>query len=798
MLGKKIHAFLAAQNSLTNVARPPLEQVAGLWVSYPKTMTTLPSDAEEAHSSFHHFGRGNYGHIQAADPHTRIMDVMFLYNRIEGASKSTKKSGAQFELVKLPYDHPVLEFYTTEAPAAPQMGYLVSYVTGAEHQWLPPDAFGGRPERIEDAVGYKVGVRDPEADPTGAEGAINPGRVVAFDKLRDTVCVLFDASDPTGPPDHEDMPWQLADIQWLMPPAASRPKTIEEAIGYNVEVNRAAGTELTHRAARGTVINVKAVDNTVRVVYAPPPGQTYASEAEYIPFDSSRICWLNKVPLSHLPSSPRTGSALSKRIEVSRPVDIMNTVGHLVEVRAVGEDAEPDDMYPGMVVAADSAAGTVRVLYDGADRTKGLPAEEDEEDFEDLPWISSDILWVVEDPAQALRPPSAVRRPRALEDAVGRHVDVVCREDDAQEGDYYSGVVVAVDNDKQTMRVVFDGNDNNENDYEDLPWHSADVYWLSNESVQGRRGSKRERPGLVAETDVQEDAVVPETGDEARSVGNSTIASHLTVRPRSLAEATEWKVKVGAELLKGQVQEAEASSGCLWVVFDAVPDAPGPVQVKIPWKSPNLEWLPAASTSEESAAVAAQAPLAGATPPGSTSAAPRRPASLSAAVGWAVEVRAEDAEDEVFVGQVVAADAGSGLVKVLFAGEDGSLQEDDADYFPLDSPLLTWTSGPDGATAAALSEELTQAESAPAQQPAAGPLAAGPPQSPAAAVGRSVNVVLDFVPGTVTSTSQALQTVNLQLQLEAETAAEDSTTTATLLLLGVPFASSMIEWDCKL
>jgi hypothetical protein len=789
MLGKKIHAFLAAQNQLTNVARPSLDEVGGMWVSYPKSMTTQPSDADLAHSSFRYFGRGNYGHVQAVDPHTRIMDVVFLYNRVEGET-DTRKSGAQFEVVKLPYDHPVLEFYTHEVPAPPQLGYLVSYTSGAEHHWLPSQALNGRPERIEDALGYKVGVKETESDQPGPHDAIYPGRVVGFDRAKATVCVLFDASDPSAEHDQEDVPWQSGDLQWLMPPAASRPKTLEEAVGYNVEVNRAVGEELAHRAARGTVISVRSTDNTVRVVYTPPEGQTFATEAEYIPFESTRISWLNKISLHNLPTSPRpSGPVVSKLVETARPQDILSTVGHMVEVRAVGPDAEAGDMYSGMVIAADSAAGTVRVLYDGAEksRTTAVGEEEDGEDCEDFPWTSPDIVWVVEDPLlAAARPNSAVRRPKALVDAVGKQVDVLSREDDAQEGDYYSGVVVSVDNEKQTMRVVFHGHDDNQDDYEDLPWHSPDVFWLSDESVQARDRRPSVRSGVERAEEHQ---------DDAHSVGNSSIASLLTVRPRSLADATQWRVKVGAELLGGSVVAVEAATECLWIVFNAVPDAPAPVQMKVHWRSPTLEWL-----KEGTAAAAASSPDKAPTDSSAPAGARKRPASLAAAVGWAVEVRAEDAEDEVFVGQVTAADPATGLLRVLFAGEDGSLQEDDAEFFPLDSRLLSWITAPAGSQAAVPSGDAAGQEGHPEGTAATG--AAGTPPALQAAVDRAVNAVLAFVPGRVTSVSQALQTVNLQLDgdhaaTEAETAGGEAGEAATLLV-GVPFSSSIIEWDCKL
>ena len=344
-------------------------EVVGKWVSFPKSMTTAPDDAEEMDSSFRYFGRGNFGHVQSVDERSRIMEVMFLYNKVEG----NKRSAARFELVKLPYDHPVLEFHTSEQK---EKGYYVSYTQGADFHWLPMKPFTDRPDRIEDTLGYKVGIKDHDLsadDEDGKEGAMFAGRVVAFDRVAGNVSVLFDEVTASGAVDQEDYAWKSEDIQWLMPPTVSRPATIQEAIGYNVEVNRAQSDAEAYRAARGTVVNIDEAQNKVRVIYAPPPGELYATDAEYITFDSARIWWLQRVSVDQLPSSPRppnqpSGPSISKLIETHRPADILLTVGHLVEVRSREVGAEPDDMYSGMVIAADNNAGTVRILYDSADK----------------------------------------------------------------------------------------------------------------------------------------------------------------------------------------------------------------------------------------------------------------------------------------------------------------------------------------------------------------------------------------------------------------------------------------------
>jgi hypothetical protein len=825
MTGKKIHAFLAAQAALHPIARPDIHDVAGKWVSYPKSMSTVPRDAEEAQSSFRHFGRGNYGNVQSCDPRARIMHVLFLYNKVEGAGK---KSGAKFEVEKLPYDHPLLEFFSNEAPVLPEVGYMVHYVLGGERHWLPFKPYTDRPDRIEDTLGYKVGVRDPEthgADMADAGEAIFPGRVVGFDRANETVLVLFDAGDPNLPPDQESILWTSLDIQWLMPAAVSRPATIQEAPGYNVEVNRAESATEAHRAVRGTVVSCNEGANTVRVVYAPVAGEAQAIEEENVDFESARISWLNKVPLDQLPSTPRpqpkpSGPSISKLIETTRPTDILATVGHLVEVKSTEEDAEPGDMYSGMVIAADSHAGTVRVLYDADKNRDPALVEEEEEDFEDIPWMSSDIVWVMQDPSVS-RPQSALHRPKSLADAVGKQVDVLSREPDAVEGDYFCGRVISVDNAAQTIRVLFDGNGNGEDDFEDLPWNSPEVFWLTDESIHARDtrsvggesvasardlgSAKNSARDLGSAKNSARDLASPYNGsaknsarDLASPYGGSAKHSPrggLGVRPGTCSECVDWRVKVGADLLKGEVVAVEAAIQCLWVAFTSVPNALAPVQVKLHWKSPNIDWIPVAAASSSSR-VLLGSPAAMVSPVQSQvslSTKPTRPATLSAALGWAVEVRAEDAEDEVFVGEVGGVDEATQMVKVLFAGEDGTLEQDDAEFFPFDSKRIHWVEGPAKATSSAPAAAVIVTPVKASAPKASTPAEALEPATIEAAVGRSMNVVLDYLPGTVKSASNALQTVNILLDAQTGLSPEAAT-----LLVGVPFTSSIIEWDCKL
>lgn len=784
-----------------------MPDIAGSWVGYPQSMSTHPADSTEAQSSFMHFGRGNYGNIQKVDARTRIMDVLFLYNKVEGASS---KSGAKFELEKLPYDHPLLDFYTNEPLPKPDQGYWVNYAQEGEHHWLPFKPFTDRPDQIEDTLGYKVGLRADAQD----EGALYPGRIVAFDRVKDTVCILFDAGDPNDDPDQEDVHWKSEDIQWLMPATVSRPKTIEEAVGFNVEVNKAQSTVEAHRAVRGTVIGFDKSRQTVRVVYAPPPGLTEATEVENLDFVSPAISWLNKVPLDQLPRSPRpnnapSGPSFSKLIATTRPTDILATVGHLVEVKSTDPDAEPGDMFSGVVIAADSRASTVRVLYDSSEGRKqatagdgagqAADAPDEEEDYEDLPWMSPDILWVKPE-TDPIIPNIDSRRPRTLGDAVGLHVDVLSHEPDAVDGDYFSGVVISVDNAKQTIRVLFDGEDNGDDDFEDIPWNSQDIHWLTDESLRGR------------------DAL--SLGDSVSLIGPAQDANH---RPATVSEAVGRTVKVGAEFMTGEVVSVDAKSSAVWVVFNTVANAPAPVQVKIHWKSPHIEWLDskvaAPTTPQDSPGAKGSAP----TTPVAITAAPAtvpapvptaiagkkltQPASLATSVGWTVEIRASDAEDEVYVGEVAGFDEATQMLKVLFAGEDGSLQPDDAEYFAWRSEQLHWAEGP-----AAQSATPGSAVSGGAGPAAAGPSAAAPvitapaenrqkpdnstlvisgePKTLEESVGRNVNIVLDYVSGQVDAVSQALQTVNVLLE-HNQPGVTDS------LVIGLPLASQMIEWDAR-
>lgn len=815
---------------------------------YISPRNASPRDPTARRSSLKHFGRGNFGQIQEVNLRTRTMDVLFLYNMVE--SSTPNKSGAKFEVEKLPYDHPLLDYYTSEQP---KVGYWVSYTERGEHHWLPFRPYTDRPEQLHDTLGYKVGLKvAPEVEPEEGPGALYAGRIVAFDRNTDTVTILFDSLHPEDPPEQEEVHWTSPDIQWLMPATVSRPKTIEESPGYNVEVNKAASETAAHRVLRGTVIRCDPSAQTVRVVYAPAAGSKEATEVENLPFESAQISWLNRVHPSKIPTSPRPtiphGPSFSKNVITTRPKSIVETVGHMVEVASNDEGAEPGDMFPGVVVAANSSNGMVRVLYDTLEPkaklsklrsqrsmelrptlvaemsalSDGTAEGEEPEDFEDLHWMSPDILWVIAETTGVRVDP---RRPKELQDCVGALVDVMSHEPDAVEGDFFSGTVVSVDETEQTIRVLFDGVGNGE-DYEDIPWNSPGILWPSEETVRGRE--ERAESESVGE---------PPLGDQADAPADSPTKSPAKPEikgPVTLAEAEGWNITVDAELKDGKVVSVDSAKESVWVVFDSVKDASTPLQVKLHWESPHIEWFPTTVTIDpkvpalineiqsvakdiaESAVSAATSPRdsAGVSSAPAPAHAPalKAPPTLAASMGWTVEIRASEAEDEVYVGEVAGFDEAEQTVKILFAGEDGTLQQDDAEFLPWKSDQLHWVEGPaavegaspmatTGTVAAELDSmpkvvekaiELQRAnEEAAANTKPTTKVLEGKPQRIEDCADRRVNVTLRHMPGVVTQTSNSLQTVNLALQ---ENNQDNSPAT---MVVGAPFASSMIVWVRK-
>eukprot|EP00128_Syssomonas_multiformis_P018473 Colp12_sorted_trinity150504_noHs@2369 len=175
----------------------------------------------------------------------------------------------------------------------------------------------------------------------------------------------------------------------------------------------------------------------------------------------------------------------------------------------------------------------------------------------------------------------------------------------------------------------------------------------------------------------------------------------------------------------------------------------------------------------------------------------KAPPTLSAAIGWSVEIRASDADDEVYVGEVAGVDEAAQTVKILFAGEDGTLQEDDAEFLAFTSDLLRWVEGPAAPVVSRVMsadqndyivpfstlDEQKGALSSPKDAKPTAPVKTSPekgnqkdstaehpevvsgkPERMEDCVGRSVNMIFDFVPAVVTQTSSALQTLNLALQ----------------------------------
>ena len=439
-------------------------------------------------------------------------------------------------------------------------------------------------------------------------------------------------------------------------------------------------------------------------------------------------------------------------------------------------------------------------------------------------------------------------RPRALGDAVGLHVDVLSNEPDAKEGDFFSGIVVSVDVEQQTVRVLFDGEGNGV-DHEDIAWNSPDIHWLTEESVRSR------------------------DDNDNHSLGDSISIVTRNGRPLTLQEALHCEVKIGADLQRGRVVSFDVFGQCI-VEFDKVPihdnatdrrsKQPSPlsttITVKIHWKSPNLYWV-AASAAGSAEGIGAEANASAKSPNKNNSAvigaatdtpssspagkaavsstvtfsspaaaataavhsAPivpllplDRPASFAGSVGWTVEVRSLEAEDEVYVGEVAAVDEQAQTLTILFAGEDGALQEEDAEVFDWGSDRLQWLEGPPAASEPVPAEppldaanetvfHLAQASVAGAATTAPVtptkndkiaekeeiPKDVSPPKNLAEAVGYTVDVVFDYASAKVVAVNEGKQTLDVLL---------DGTVIPTGILpgaqvLNIPFESNIIEWS---
>mmetsp|Transcript_3067 Transcript_3067/g.7119 ORF Transcript_3067/g.7119 Transcript_3067/m.7119 type:complete len:827 (-) Transcript_3067:110-2590(-) len=687
------------------------------------------------------------------------------------------------------------------------MGYLLKDEK-TEH-FLSLDGFERPP--LQNTLGYKVGVlvsavTAPEDLPADVGGALFPGRVVGFNTEHKTVRVLFDAEDPETEVDLENFAWESAALRWLMPPTVARPREIADAVGYRVEVGESLLVQArdTHpdldllgasagavagategKVQGGVVISVDAQARTMRVLV---DGVALHRHAVTMPFEAP-VAWLTagsvpKEVRQRTPKRDNDGVKFSCLVRAHRPSSLLAAVGHLVEVRSSEEGAKEGDLHPGVIIAADLAAGTVKVLYDGdangsgGDGSAGAGAEQ-EPDVEDFPFASPDIYWVHTDSA-----PSTARSdiPKRLSDTLGHKVDVRSREEGALEGDYFSGTVRGVDADRQTVRVAFDGDrpqgqgqgaqdgDNGSDDFEDIPWDSKDIHWLSDASVRSRERHPRGKSvGAGADADVDGSASLQISAD-ADAVGGAGAGADGGSLDSGLGMPLTADAAMGRRVLLhssefefGRV--VRCSDGTVDVEFDdlsLVTPRKGEAETHpriiatLPWISTRLHWtaLPVLSNGAEAKTEAGAAISQKPSPekavttevkqetPKQSPAKFSSPACLADAVGWAVEVQSTDPDalkGDVFVGQVRGVYPAEGTVKVLFAAEDGTFADDDFENFPFDAKTINSISPPAptaaevaaaSVTAAAVAATAAASAAAPAAAPAPAPAPAPTSPSP--------------------------------------------------------------------
>jgi hypothetical protein len=337
------------------------------------------------------------------------------------------------------YDNPQLSWYKDESKEG----------VAALTSWVPQPL-------LKDATGYLVEVRslEPDAKP----GDMFAGEVIAVDEATMTILVSFDCigEEEDDEDDVEIIPYNSLDLVWVSPPLSHSslvPKPpLSQAVGYTVDVfdEVLSSKNGPKEVIRGKVMSVRDSDDTMRIRFK----NGHADEV--FPYESLQVAWICGPPPSFL-----------SRSEVPRPL-LPHAVGYGVEVRSRDEEND-GHAFVGEVVAVDKQNNSLQVLFEGGEGAGSEP------DLEDIKYFSADIAWMKKKDPISSR--SLVPRP-PLADAVGYKVDVKSHEPDHDHDDVFVGEVVSVDPDAGTMRVLFEGQDGESGDEDELPYASADVAWM--------------------------------------------------------------------------------------------------------------------------------------------------------------------------------------------------------------------------------------------------------------------------------------------------------------------------------
>lgn len=529
------------------------------------------------------------------------------------------------------------------------------------------------------------------------------GNIESFDELRRVLQVKFREKGPRpgvgGRLFIKEIPYDHPKVTWFdksthaLDPADEDNKSIdleeilrpelEDAEGYFVSFDKDG--QSGNGATR--VGHIRYVDVAKRILSVYFLDQAINEEPERVPYDHPNLLWF----------SQNFSSTLNARSKVIRP-PLDEAIGFTVAVPASNNGGTVGDYFTGIISSINPRAETVRIRFEAP--------EGEVADVEEFPYLSADIVWIA--PPKVRR--NAVPAPPLSYNAIGYHVEVPAIGEGFEEGDFFAGVVVSVDEEVRMMRLRFENNGNasgkdNANSKKVGGVKGDNGSIAGGGAVSGKSKQHVDNANKVIEEASPEEEVVADDDEEDISYDMKGLVWIGRPSRPSLRDAKGWTIVVDPEketgknnnnsnnnknnvegVADGVDQGKSARAGIVASInlatqevrlrYEATKPGEDCKFEVLPYKSPSIQWLH---------------------PPSNRSLIARPP--LNDTRGYTVEVRSDlpDADEEdCFVGIVAAINHKRREICIRFEAING--EKPDLEWMRFSHPNITWISPPKAAS----------------------------------------------------------------------------------------------------
>jgi hypothetical protein len=314
----------------------------------------------------------------------------------------------------------------------------MSYESPNLVSWAPMSSVKMRPP-IAECVGYRVLIKGKHEG--AEEDDVYAGVVMSVNTQVGTLMIEYEVDD--GETDSEELPYLSPSIlNWIAafkPQDGCRPP-LEACVGCRVEVRCAEDNNNEDNVFDGVVIAVNTKKGTVMVEYKVEEGEV---DREELPYESRSILSWERV---------------STTASSSRP-PLAASIGYSVKVKCIHEGAASDDVYAGVVIAANVKKGTVIVEYE---------VDDGESDYEEMSYESPNLVSWAPVGTGAMHCFVETRKP-LLQNSLGWRLFL-----GEELSDDMLAVVTAFDELVKTVTVRFEV----DAEVETLPYASPDLTWV--------------------------------------------------------------------------------------------------------------------------------------------------------------------------------------------------------------------------------------------------------------------------------------------------------------------------------